>query len=381
MGSKGKVEVRGMLFAAAVLLFLCGAAVAEDYVWIDSGIHDVNETIGGYLIVSDATVNLLKDAHITVISGDGDLYCLQNANVNIYGGAVDGIAYVVADANVTIFGNGFAVDGNDLDPEATEVVNTDPVSPLDVQLSGTYVNGTGFSIHFNLDPGGAKVKLAWGTPPVEPEPDIVVYPASLSYDFGDVEVGDSNTVLVQIGNAGDADLQVTGLTLSGSGDFAITDAPAVPFTVAPSESIVVDIQITYTPSGEGLDSATLTIASDDADEPSIEVALAGAGVIVEVPPQEQMQDIIDVFEGAVELGTLVGYGPGNKPENRLKAFGNMLDAASDLINAEAYAQALEQLQAIEKKCDGDVKPPDFVVGEAAASLNAAIVALIDDLSS
>ena len=381
MRSEGKVEVRRMFFAAAVVLFLCGAAVADDYVWIDSGVQDVNETIGGYLIVSDATVNLLKDAHITVISSDGDLYSLQNANVNIYGGAVEGIAYVVADANVTIFGNGFAVDGNDLDPEATEVVNNDPVDPLDVQLSGTYADDTAFSIHFNLDPGGAKVKLAWGTPPVEPEPEIVVYPEGLTYDFGDVAIGDSNTVLVQIGNVGDANLAVSGLTLTGSADFAITDGPTVPFTVAPSESIVVDIQITYAPSGEGLDSATLTITSDDADEASVEVALAGAGVIVEVPPGEQMEDIIDLFDGSVELGTLVGYGPGNKPQNRLKAFGNMLDAASDLINAEAYTQAIKQLESVEKKCDGANKPPDFVVGEATASLNAAVASLIEDLSS
>ena len=66
---------------------------------------------------------------------------------------------------------------------------------------------------------------------------------------------------------------------------------------------------------------------------------------------------------------------------RLKAFGNMLDAVSDLINAQEYSQAIEQLQAIEKKCDGDATPPDFVVGEAASSLNAAIDALIEDLAS
>ena len=379
MGSTSKLEGRKLLFVAALLLFLSGAALAEDYVWIDSGVVDVNETIGGYLIVSNATVTLLKDAHITVIAGDGDLYCLEGSNVNITGGVIEGITYIVADSNVTIYGNGFAVDGDGLDVGTPNIYNPGP-SYATYVLSGTYANGTAFSMNLNLDPA-AQIKLQWSELPPEPEPDIVVYPASLAYDFGDVEVGDSNTVLVQIGNLGDADLEVTGLTLAGSGDFAITDGPAVPFTVAPSTSIVVDIQITYAPSADGLDSATLTIASDDADEPSVEVALMGVGVPGEVPPQEQMQDIIDLFDGAVDLGTLIGYGPGNKPENRLKAFGNMLDAASDLINAEAYAQAIEQLQSIEKKCDGANKPPDFVVGEAAASLNAAIVALIEDLSS
>jgi hypothetical protein len=368
-----------MLAVLATLLFLCGAAVAEDYVWIDSGVADVNETIGGYLIVSSATVTLLPDAHIVDLAGDGDLYCLEASNVNITGGVIDGWTYVVADSNVTVYGSGFAVDGNDLDSGTPNVYHPGP-SYRNLVLTGTYAGGTPFSMDVSLDPG-AQIKLQWSALPPEPQADIVVYPEGLAYDFGAVAVGDSNTVLVQIGNLGDADLEVTAITLSGSADFAITDAPAVPFTVAPSESIVVDVQITYSPSGEGLDSATLTIASDDADEPSVEVALSGAGVIVEVPPQEQMQDIIDVFDGAVELGTLVGYGPGNNPENRLKAFGNMLDAAGDLINAENYAQAIEQLESIAKKCDGETRPPDFVVGEAAASLNAAIAALIDDLSS
>ncbi len=379
MESKGKVEVRRILLAAVVLLFLSSAAVAEDYVWIDSGVADVNETVGGYLIVSNATVTLLKDAHIVDLAGDGDLYCLEGSNVNVTGGVIDGWTYVVADSNVTVYGSAFAVDGNDLDAGTPNVYHPGP-SFRNLVLTGTYANGTAFSMDVSLDPD-AQIKLQWSALPPQPEPDIVVYPAALTYDFGVVAIGDSNTVLVQIGNLGDADLEVTAITLSGSADFAVTDAPAVPFTVAPSESIVVDIQIAYTPSGEGQVSATLTIASDDADEPSVEVALAGTGVIVEVPPQEQMQQIIDVFDGAVGLGTLVGYGPGNKPENRLKAFGNMLDAASDLINAEDYAQAIEQLESIANKCDGNVRPPDFVVGEAAASLNTAIVALVDDLAS
>jgi hypothetical protein len=379
MESKCKLGAGKCVLLAATLMFLCGVAAAEDYVWIDSGVADVNETIGGYLIISNATVTLLADAHIVDLAGDGDLYCLEGSNVNITGGVIEGWTYIVADANVTVYGNAFAVDGNDLDPGTPNIYHPGP-SFRNYTLSGTYADGTAFSMKFSLDPG-AQLKLQWGELPPQPAPDIVVYPDNLTYDFGDVAVGDSNTVVVQIGNAGDADLQVTALTLTGSGDFAMTDGPAVPFTVAPSQSIVVDVQVTFTPSGEGLVSATLIIASDDADEPSVEVTLIGVGVIVEQPPQEQIQQIVDVFEGAVELGTLVGYGPGNKPENRLKAFGNMLDAVSDLINAEDYAQALEQLQSIEQKCDGDVKPPDFVVGEAAADLHAAVVALIEDLSS
>jgi hypothetical protein len=234
-------------------------------------------------------------------------------------------------------------------------------------------------MHVNMDPL-AKVKLNWGELPPVPQPEIVVYPAALAYDFGDVAVGDSNTMLVQIGNSGDGDLEVTGLTIAGNGDFVITDGPAVPFVVAPSQSIVVDVQVSFAPSGQGLITGTLIIASDDADEATVQVALSGVGVVVEQPVQQQMEAIVNLYDDSVAVGTLIGYGPGNKPENRLKAFGNMLNAVNDLIAGGDYALALEQLQAIASKCDGANQPPDFVVGEAASTLNAMVTALIENLS-
>ena len=217
----------------------------------------------------------------------------------------------------------------------------------------------------------------------QPEPEIVVYPAILSHDFGDVPIGESRTYVAQIMNIGNADLEVSSITLDslGSADFTITSAPETPVTVAPSDIFLVDIEITFTPTTEGYVSTTLLIESNDADEPLVGVELGGVGVIVEIPPEQQIQNILDFFNQSVSDGTLVGYGPGNSPEKRLNALRNMIKAAGDLINAECYAQAIEQLESINKKTDGERRPPDFVVGEAIPTLNQMVKALIEDLSS
>ena len=79
-------------------------------------------------------------------------------------------------------------------------------------------------------------------------------------------------------------------------------------------------------------------------------------------------------------GTLIGYGPGNSASKRLNALRNMIEAASDLINAGAYEQAIEQLESIAKKTDGVSKPQDFVVGDAVSDLNTMINDFIDSLA-
>lgn len=371
----------GKVLAAFVVLLLFTLArpvVAEDYVIIEGGTHDINYEIGGFLaVMNDATVNLLPGAHIVDLYGDGDLHALDVSTINITGGIIDGITYIVPTSLVTVYGSGFELDGAPLDPSTTEIKNTGS-APVTHQLSGTYEDSTAFTMTVSLDPD-ARICLNWP----QPEPEIVVYPATLSHDFGDVAIGEFETYVVQIMNIGNADLVVSSVTLDplGSADFTITSVPETPFTVAPSETFVVDIETTFTPTTEGYVSTTLLIESNDADEPLVGVELSGAGVVVEIPPAQQIQNILDFFNQSVSDGTLVGYGPGNSPEKRLNALRNMINAAGDLINDECYAQAIEQLESIDKKTDGEQRPPDFVVGEAVPVLNQMVKNLIADLSS
>jgi len=375
-----KTQERAKVSAVIVsLLFfvLASPVIADDYVWISSGTHDIDYSIGGALTVSNATVNLLTGSHIVALYGDGDVYALENSVVNIKGGTIDGFVGAVSISTLTVFGSNFVLDGTPVDPNTTEIYNPGP-SYKDYVLTGQYADESNFTLNVNLDPD-ARLYLDQAEP--ETHPEIVVYPATLAHDFGDVNTGDTSTYVVQIQNVGNGEMEVNSVTLDGSSDFAITSAPATPFTIAPSESILVDIEITYTPTAAGAASTTVLIESDDEDESLVEVDLTGNGVVVDIPVEQQIQNIIVYLDDSVDAGTIIGYGPGNSPEKRLNALNNMLASASDLIAAEDYANAIAQLQSVDKKTDGEKRPPDFIVGDNVATLNAMVNDLIDDLSS
>ncbi len=207
------------------------------------------------------------------------------------------------------------------------------------------------------------------------QPDIDVSP--VIYDFGNVEYGFSSNVLITICNMGNGDLTLDSLefTPDSSNDFTLTSAPTLPYVIVPVAS--VDIEVTFTPTVEGISTATLEISSDDPDEPVVQVVLIGAGG--QIPPSAQIEQIIVFFDESVADGTLVGVGPGNSAANRLNAFRNMLKATGDLISGGYFEDACAQLVDILKKCDGQLPPPDFVAGEAREELVNKILKLMEDL--
>ncbi|MDP7111792.1 MAG: choice-of-anchor D domain-containing protein, partial [Myxococcota bacterium] len=101
-------------------------------------------------------------------------------------------------------------------------------------------------------------------------PDSVVDP--LSIDFGQVDIGHTNVHTVFVDNIGAANLDVTAVTLSGSSDFSVSSGglPGVLVQFAQATAYV-----TYAPSDDVDDSATLTFASNDPDEPTVDVLLYG----------------------------------------------------------------------------------------------------------
>jgi pimeloyl-ACP methyl ester carboxylesterase len=198
------------------------------------------------------------------------------------------------------------------------------------------------------------------------EPDIDVSPSS--YDFGNVEIGSSTTTYVSISNIGDGDLSIESLGFSSgsSSSFSITTAPSLPATVVPGGT--VDVEITFAPTNVFYSSAVLKIGSNDPDESVVTVDLAGVGVVIEIPPSEQVQEILTFIDESVSCGILAGEGPGESADNKLNALINMIEAAGNLINDGLYEKAKQQLEDILDKCDGKSPPPDFVTGSAAADL-------------
>ncbi len=125
--------------------------------------------------------------------------------------------------------------------------------------------------------------------------DINVTPLALN--FGSVPMGQPAALAVSIGNTGTAPCTVSTLSLSKA-EFALKSPPALPFTVSPGSS--VSAQIEYAPANLGADSANLQVGSNDPDEASVTVSLAGTGVAALVCDLSVSQSL--AF-GGVTVGT------------------------------------------------------------------------------
>jgi subtilisin family serine protease len=101
-------------------------------------------------------------------------------------------------------------------------------------------------------------------------PDIAVNPAAV--DFGSIFVGATPTRTVTVSNPGTDNLVISGIT---SSDPTLTASPST-FTLAPLAAQIVTI--TFHPTAPATLAATLTIASNDPDNPSLTVGATGAGV-------------------------------------------------------------------------------------------------------
>ena len=174
----------------------------------------------------------------------------------------------------------------DLDLDSVAVVNApeftitvDPSYQTLVPGASTTLEVTYTPVNPGTDTGLVEI---WSNDPDEnpvfvtldgselPVPDIVVDP--LIIDFGQVDIGHFNTHSVFVDNIGDANLDVTAVTLSGSSDFSFA-AASLPGTLLPFGG--TEVYVTYTPSDDVDDTATLTFASNDPDEPTVDVALYG----------------------------------------------------------------------------------------------------------
>lgn len=105
-----------------------------------------------------------------------------------------------------------------------------------------------------------------------PVPDIALSPQAV--DFGTINNGVTSTQFFTLSNRGSGPLLIEKVTLEGSSSFAIaTPFEGVEYGLEQSSTIVV----TYSPTEEGGDNATITIESTDPDEPVSTVTLLGNG--------------------------------------------------------------------------------------------------------
>jgi hypothetical protein len=209
-------------------------------------------------------------------------------------------------------------------------------------------------------------------PCVYGEPDINVVP--LSHDFGQVEVGSSESVVITINNDGYSGITIESATFQSGSDYSITSLffPPVVFSAGGH----FDLEITFAPSVSGSSQDILEIVSSDPDEPLVEVVLTGEGTGGETSPTEQIEEINDFAQMSADGGTLVGKGSGSSARNRLRTFVKKLQKVESLIEQELFSEACGLLKSVYKHADGLDHPKDFVEGEARAELAAKIEELI-----
>ena len=122
-------------------------------------------------------------------------------------------------------------------------------------------------------------------PDPEPEPDtappepLPTYPdievSHAIIDFGNLNaLGDVDTEVVTVKNVGDADLNVTDLRLN-TGSSVYTLTPLGSSILAPSQQS--DFSVAYDPVTYETNTDSVTITSNDPDEPTVTIPIAGAG--------------------------------------------------------------------------------------------------------
>ncbi|MDH4203589.1 MAG: choice-of-anchor D domain-containing protein [Phycisphaerae bacterium] len=362
---------------AAVLLCIRPGMTYGDIEFAGGVTAQIDYTVDGAVWIYDANVIMVEPAHILefVATGSGAVF-------DIYGGQIDQMLLIstsddtLPEGQVTVYGTDFAIDGVPVDPETTELFLQGQM------LSGVYENGTPFAFSvecFIMGGGGYSyyqtVKLGW----VVSEPDIEV--SQYDYDFGQTDIETTQYGTLTVYNLGNAALTIQSLQLEQDENlqFEFTPLQVMPLTLAPNTAL--DIEISYNPVLEGYAQATFRLTSDDPNDPVVEVALSGEGIPVVLSSQEQAVQILDTYDWAVENDLIEGVGKKKSAKNKLRVFGKMLTIADDLIAGGYNEQALEVLLMVEKKCDGQKRPKDFIKGPAAADINALINELINALQT
>lgn len=133
-----------------------------------------------------------------------------------------------------------------------------------------------------------------GTPPLVP--DVTVADSAAPDNdhlvgFGTVIAGSSSPPqTVTISNDGSAVLNVAGISLSGAAaaEFVLNAGDGTGGTCGSANPAIgaggsCSVSVAFTPAGEGARAASLVIASNDPDEPTVTVSLTGTGAPLPVP--------------------------------------------------------------------------------------------------
>src|SRR5690349_1518800 len=123
--------------------------------------------------------------------------------------------------------------------------------------------------------GGGGGRGGSSAPPTPPVPSFAASPTAIT--FGNQQVRTtSSAIALTVTNSGSANLVISAAAVGGANasDFALTQAPTFPLTVAPGANTTFNF--TFTPSGEGARNANFSITDNAGGSPH-SVGLSGTG--------------------------------------------------------------------------------------------------------
>ncbi|MEJ2721473.1 MAG: choice-of-anchor D domain-containing protein, partial [bacterium] len=175
--------------------------------------------------------------------------------------------------------------------------------------AGTVPPGTSLDVQVTFDAAGldggdyaAEIAIANNDPlnpvvtvPVDLNvtaiPDIAVSDSLL--DFGPQFIGATEEAQITVSNIGNDELIIDAITSSNP------DVTASPSSFAVPQGGNQTVTVTFAPTTPGVVSDTLTIASNDPDEPEVPIAVAGEGLL----PPEVTVDPDSLYEALLSGGT------------------------------------------------------------------------------
>ena len=142
----------------------------------------------------------------------------------------------------------------------------------------------------------------WG--PIQAQTIIEITPAE--HDFGDLAIGDSSTIIVNIRNINGHNLNIIDVSLrvDSDPDFYISQMDVFPVVLDWDGNDSTEVEITFEPISEGNKTATVVIVSDDLLNPEVLVPLFGEGIEPATEFKLSGVEIVKGFDiGDVRYGT------------------------------------------------------------------------------
>lgn len=265
---------------------------------------------------------------------DPDHFLIENTTPPINGQNLTALVTISDESEAVLVSNGLAAvavksigaghiayvgwDFFDFDDNAARVISNAVTGPAQNWLSvssssGNLAAGSFTTVNVNLDADGLSGGVYENTLLVEsndPTNGVISVPVTLNVtsapdieisddviDFGTNFVGTTTVREITISNSGAEELTAS-INVDNS-DYTLSSESLL---LAPSESEV--LTVTYQPSAEETDNGSITISSNDIDEPEVSIALMGMGQdppMISVTPGEITDDL---FSGQTSMHTL-----------------------------------------------------------------------------